>query len=112
LRKRRTPETTPDAAADKDFPAFCPICRRPMLEGVAVDRHHWIPLARDGRDWDWMHQVCHRNNHALFSETELARDYPDAERIRAHPEMARFIDWVKRRPPDFNDWHKKPRRRR
>lgn len=83
-----------------------------MIEGVAVDRHHWVPKSAGGRDWDWMHQICHRKIHALLDETTLAREFSDAESLRAHPEMIRFVAWVKKRPPDFNDWHKRPRRRR
>ena len=94
------------------LPENCPICDRPLIAGASVDRHHWVPRAFGGRSWDWMHQVCHRKIHALFGEAELAHAYPDAERIRAHPEMAKFVAWVKRRPPEFNDWHKSPRRRR
>jgi len=38
--------------------------------------------------------------HALFSTKELERDLNTVERLRAHPEMAKFIEWVKERPVD------------
>ncbi|UUX48121.1 HNH endonuclease [Nisaea acidiphila] len=90
----------------------CPICGRPMVPGSSVDRHHWVPRAYGGREWGWMHQICHRKIHALFSESDLARRYSTASEILSHPEMEKFVAWVKRRPPEYNDWHKRPRRRR
>jgi hypothetical protein len=50
----------------------------------------------------WLHRVCHRQVHALFTETELARSYSTAEALRAHPTMARFQVWVDDKPPEFN----------
>ena len=47
--------------------------------------------------------------HRLFSERELARVYNDVETIRAHPDMRRFVQWVRKKPADYIDW---PRRRR
>jgi len=40
--------------------------------------------------------------HALFTETELARQYSSVEALRAHLEIARFINWVKQKPNDLN----------
>lgn len=110
MRKRRT--TTKLIEPPADHRALCPICDREMVMGASVDRHHWIPRAAGGRDWDWIHQICHRKIHTLFSETALAKSFSNAASIRAHPEMIKFIQWVKHRPQEFNDWHKNPRRRR
>lgn len=90
----------------------CPLCGRPMLAGATVDRHHWIPRRNGGTAWSWMHMICHRKIHAVLDEASLARGYPDAESLRAHPEIARFLAWVAHRPPEFNDWHRTPRRGR
>lgn len=49
----------------------------------------------------WLHRICHRPVHAPFTEAELERDYRDVETLRAHPQMARFLDWVRRKPDDF-----------
>ncbi len=90
----------------------CPLCGREMLTGNGLDRHHWVPRSAGGTDWDWLHQVCHRMVHRVFSDAELAAAYSDAASIRAHPEMARFIAWVRRKPPGYVDWPKSPRRNR
>jgi len=90
----------------------CPLCGRPMVEGPSVDRHHWIPRTEGGRKQSPLHQVCHRKIHAVLTEREIAVAYPDPERLRSHPEIARFVAWVQRKPPEWNDWHRGGRRRR
>jgi len=47
-----------------------------------------------------------------LSETELARSYNSIEALRAHPRLAKFIDWVARRPPEFRSRVPKAGRRR
>jgi len=56
-----------------------------------------------------MHRACHRQIHALFTETELARHYASAEALRAHPEMVKFIHWIKEKPNNFNPRIKRSR---
>ncbi len=82
----------------------CPVCGRVMIEGPSVDRHHWVPKCEGGSEAEWLHCVCHRMIHRVFGERELAQGYPDAAAVRAHPEIARFIFWVRRKPPEFVDW--------
>lgn len=89
----------------------CPICGREMIAGAALDRHHWVPRLRGGAEADWLHRVCHRMIHKVFGEAELAARYATPEALRAHPEIARFIAWVRRKPPEFVDWPRAPRGR-
>ncbi len=81
-----------------------------MVEGPSVDLHHWIPRSRGGRESSPLHKICHRMIHRLFTERELASDFAAPEAIRAHPDMERFIAWVRKRPPEYVAWPKKPRR--
>ncbi len=83
-----------------------------MWEGRSVDRHHWVPRRHGGRVASSVHLVCHRMIHRVFSDRELALAYRDAESLRRHPDVVRFIAWVRRKPPDYVDWPKSPRRRR
>lgn len=83
-----------------------------MIDGPSVDRHHWVPRTEGGRDQAPMHQVCHRKIHTVLSEREIADAYATPEALKAHPEIARFVTWVQRKPPDWNDHHRSPRRRR
>ncbi|MCB9948423.1 MAG: HNH endonuclease [Rhodospirillaceae bacterium] len=81
-----------------------------MVAGPSVDRHHWVPRSRNGpNDAATVHVVCHRMVHRLFTEAELAARFSTPEAIRAHPDMRRFIAWVRRRPPDYVDWPQAPR---
>lgn len=46
----------------------------------------------------WTCRDCHRTIHALFSEKTLAREFHTLDDLRAHDEMARFLDWIKNKP--------------
>ena len=80
-----------------------------MLEGPSVDEHHWVPRSRGGREAAAMHKVCHRMVHRVFTDKELARDYASADALRAHPEIVKFVAWVRKQPPDYVDWPKRSR---
>ncbi len=99
-------------ARDADNLGPCPLCGRPMLPGPSTDRHHWMPRAEGGGPWSYMHRICHKKLHSLFSERELAREYSDAERLLTHPDIASFVKWVRRQPLEKIGRHSKPARRR
>jgi 5-methylcytosine-specific restriction endonuclease McrA len=90
---------------------ICPLCDRP-IPASQQDAHHLVPKSRGGRATTVLHRICHRQLHALFSETDLARDYATAEALRAHPEVAKFVEWVKTKPPDFMERTRRSARRR
>lgn len=90
----------------------CPLCGRAMIAGPNVDRHHWVPKSEGGRATDYLHTVCHRMIHRVFSERELAAAHTDAEALLAHPDIRRFVTWGGRQPPEYVDWPKAPRRHR
>jgi 5-methylcytosine-specific restriction endonuclease McrA len=79
----------------------CALCDRPIPPALR-DAHHLIPKSRGGVLTVDMHRACHKQIHALFTETELARNYPSLEALRAHPEMVRFTKWVRGKPSEFN----------
>ena len=82
-----------------------------MIDGPSVDRHHWVPKSAGGKDHSPLHKVCHRKVHTVLNETDLARRYNTPEALRGHPEIARFVEWVRRKHPEWIDWHRSPRRR-
>ena len=86
---------------------ICPICLRPL--GARSEKHHLVPKSEGGRETTRVHPICHRKIHIVFSERELANAYNTVEALQSHPEMARFIKWVAKRPPDF---HRRTRRKR
>jgi hypothetical protein len=85
-----------------DMP-ICPLCLRPIPPDVPQSLHHLIPRAKGGKRGAvvLLHDLCHKEIHASLSGGELARRYNTPEALRAHPRLARFIDWVARRPPGF-----------
>jgi len=79
---------------------ICPICDR-LIPRTQKDAHHLVPKSKGGRATEYLHRICHRQIHALLSETELARYYNTADALRQHPEMQKFIAWIKTKPDDF-----------
>ncbi|MCB2101638.1 MAG: HNH endonuclease [Rhodobacterales bacterium] len=88
----------------------CPLCGRPLVPGPSVDRHHWVPRSQGGHQAETLHRVCHRMLHRVFSDAELAERADTPDKARAHPDMARFIAWVRRKPADYVDWPEQPGR--
>jgi len=41
---------------------------------------------------------CHSTIHATISEKRLAFYYNTIEKILSHPEVAKFVDWVRTKP--------------
>jgi hypothetical protein len=78
----------------------CPLCLR-LIPANQRDLHHWIPKLKGGRQTSALHRICHRQIHALFSETELANQYATAQQLLSHDAFARFIEWVKTKPEGF-----------
>ena len=81
----------------------CPICLRPIPEGVPQSLHHLIPKLKGGKGGPvvLVHHICHKEIHARFTEAELARQFNTPEAIRADPRMERFLTWIAKRPPGF-----------
>ena len=91
--------------------ALCVLCERPVPSSQ-VDAHHLVPKSKGGTETVIMHRMCHRQVHALLTETELERHYCTVERLRAHEALARFVQWVKDKPDDFMERTRKSRRLR
>ena len=87
----------------------CPLCGRPMLRGESVDRHHWRPKSQGGTEAAYLHRSCHRKLHSLYTSKELAAEVDTPEKARQHPEMQKFISWVRRQQPERVMRHRKPR---
>jgi hypothetical protein len=98
LQSAARPQSQPFKVVDL---AVCELCDRPIPPALR-DAHHLIPKSRGGVVTVFMHRACHKQIHALFTETELARHYSTAQALRTHTEIAKFIEWVQDKPSDFN----------
>ena len=79
-----------------------------------LTRHHLIPRTRSHnkrtkRDVDravvrktvGLCPPCHKQVHALLTEKQLEREYHTVEALRAHPDLAVFIAWIRTKPSGF-----------
>ena len=88
----------------------CPLCGRPIPRG-AGSRHHLVPKLKGGARGPTvlLHAICHGKIHSLFTEAELARHYPTIDELLEHPEVERFVRWVRKRPPEYRDSNRRKR---
>jgi len=92
----------------------CPLCGRPIPDGAPQSLHHLIPKLKGGKGGPvvLLHDICHREIHATLTEAELARGYSTPEALKSHPRLAKFIAWVRKRPPEFRSRVPGKRRKR
>ncbi|MEL6987025.1 MAG: HNH endonuclease [Bacteroidota bacterium] len=88
---------------------ICPICSRLIGNSKNANRHHLHPKSRGGKPETMivMHKICHDKIHSVFSNKELERDYNSVEKLTSHPEIKKFIKWLKNKPPNFYDFSKR-----
>ena len=89
---------------------LCPLCERELAE--PMNRHHLLPLSKGGKGTPTliMHKICHSKVHAVLNEKELRDYYNTVDRLQGHEEIAKFIRWVKKKPPEFYDGSAKMKR--
>lgn len=102
------------------LPPRCELCGRPESH---LTRHHLIPRKthrnpriRRRYPREELHRriamlcrPCHKTLHATLTERELAEQYHAVEALREHPELAKFIAWVRRQPPGRRITVRRPR---
>ncbi|MBU3581498.1 HNH endonuclease [Polynucleobacter sp. AP-Capit-er-40B-B4] len=96
-------------AMQKPVEIICPICDR-SIPPSQRDAHHLIPKSKGGKTTEYLHRICHKQIHALFTEVELAQQYHHAQMLRDHPEMKKFIQWVASKPDSFYEKTRKSSR--
>jgi hypothetical protein len=86
--------------ARQDWLLLCPICDRAIPDSQK-DAHHLVPKSKGGKATEYLHRICHKQIHALFTETELANHLNNATILREHPDMQKFIRWIRTKPNSF-----------
>jgi hypothetical protein len=85
----------------------CTLCKREECE---VTRHHLIPRTRHKnkktkRETEHEDRIktvplckpCHNQIHRILTEKEMEREYNTVEALLAHPDVAKFVEWISRR---------------
>jgi hypothetical protein len=86
----------------------CELCGRPAER---LTRHHLIPRTRhknkkNKKTFD-RHEIhltvalcgpCHRHVHVTIPNKDLEREYNTVEALRDHPDVRKFVDWIKDKP--------------
>ncbi len=88
---------------------ICPLCGREIPDSQK-DRHHLIPKVKGGKETQFLHRICHRQIHALFSESELAKQYSTVDALLSNDDVIKFVRWVATKPIEFLDGPKLSKR--
>ena len=86
---------------------LCWLCERPL--GRKVQQHHTVPKAKKGRATVAVHPICHRAIHANFTNARLSRIGEDRIALLGDEALAKFIDWIADKPPDFHAPTRRPK---
>jgi 5-methylcytosine-specific restriction enzyme A len=83
--------------AKKKQIAKCELCGR---EEVEVTIHHLVPKEMGGTFMPTANLCipCHKQIHALFTNVELASGLNTIDRLRSHPDLQKFLKWIKKQP--------------
>lgn len=90
----------------------CELCNRDVNE---VTKHHLIPRTRHAnkrnkKQFDrkevrervaWLCRPCHKQIHAVFTEKQLEREHNTLAALKAHPEIHKFVEWLKDKPAEL-----------
>ena len=92
-------------------PPVCALCKR---ESPRFTCHHLVPRSRGGKFGPQVKlcPTCHRQLHAMFSESTLAKDLNSIQALKANPEFAAYLRWARRQkgPTNFRVRRAKNRR--
>lgn len=73
----------------------CELCRR---ESLRFTSHHLVPRSKGGKFGPQVQlcPTCHRQLHAMFSESTLAKELNSIEALRANAEFSGYLKWARR----------------
>jgi hypothetical protein len=90
----------------------CAICGRPVPPGD-LTKHYCLPREKGGTQEhvELLCRQCHGMVHATYTNATLAGVYPVIAQLRRAPELAKYLRWVRKRPPSRRK-RNRPRRRK
>lgn len=89
----------------------CELCGR----DTRTTEHHLVPRARRRKERERFGDVaqicrdCHTVIHATWDNKSLARDYASIDRLRAAPELQRYLKWIRKQPGSVRFRHRSRR---
>lgn len=90
---------------------LCELCNRNVS---IITRHHLIPKQKGGSNYKTICLciTCHKQIHALFTNTELATLYNSMESLKSNERIVKFLKFVEKLPGDYHVNIKKSRHAR
>lgn len=90
---------------------ICELCGRSPVETTV---HHLTPRQFGGAEGPTANLCtpCHKQIHAIFTNQELATFYNTIPRLKDHPDMVKYIKWVKKQSPHKKITIKKANRKK
>ncbi len=84
-----------------ESPEVCELCGR---ESLRFTGHHLVPRSRGGKFGPKARlcPTCHRQLHAMFSEATLAKELNSIDTLRNNPDVASYLNWVRRQKGPTN----------
>ncbi len=84
---------------------ICELCDRDV---EIRTKHHLIPKQKktDGK-YAWFCIPCSKQVHALFTNKELKKYYNTVSKLKAHPKVQKWIEWVRKKNPGDIRYHGK-----
>jgi hypothetical protein len=78
----------------------CALCDR-SFEARRLTKHHCLPREKGGTQEhvELICAQCHGMVHATYTNRTLATLYSTIDQLRAAPELAAFLKWVRKQPP-------------
>ena len=71
----------------------CALCEREVRE---VTKHHLVPKSEGGREVVKLCHTCHKTLHSFFTNETLLKELHTVEDLRAEPEIARYLSWIRK----------------
>jgi 5-methylcytosine-specific restriction enzyme A len=84
--------------SDRKRPAplhTCALCERQVIH---ITRHHLVPKSEGGREVVPLCQPCHKTLHSFFTNRTLLNELHTIKSLRAEPEIARYLQWIRKQP--------------
>jgi 5-methylcytosine-specific restriction enzyme A len=72
---------------------ICALCEREVRQ---VTKHHLVPRSEGGREVVNLCQPCHKTLHSFFTNETLLKELHTIDSLRAEPEIARYLAWVRK----------------